>query len=75
MGLLHSARIDKLEVLKGGHARRAKLFYLRKLTGKAARLTEKEKMEQIEEETAAPPAPAAETKPAQKAAPEPVASR
>ena len=42
---LHSARIDKIEVLKSGHARRARLYYLRKLSGKAARLTEKEKIE------------------------------
>ncbi len=39
---LHSARIDKIEVLKSGHARRAKLFYLRKLSGKAARLTDRD---------------------------------
>lgn len=33
---LHTPTIAKLEVLKRGKARRAKLFYLRKRTGKAA---------------------------------------
>ncbi len=38
---LHSPRIEKLEVLRSGHVRRAKLYFLRKRTGKAARLDEK----------------------------------
>jgi len=38
---LHSPRIEKIEVLKRGHVRRAKLYYLRNLRGKAARLREK----------------------------------
>ncbi len=38
---LHSPRIDKLEVVRSGHVRRARLYYLRDLTGKAARLDEK----------------------------------
>ncbi len=38
---LHSPRIDKLEVLKIGRVRRAKLYYLRQLEGKAARIKEK----------------------------------
>jgi large subunit ribosomal protein L19 len=33
--------IDKVEVNKHGHVRRAKLFYLRELTGKKARIQEK----------------------------------
>jgi large subunit ribosomal protein L19 len=33
--------IDKIEVNKYGHVRRAKIFYLRKLTGKKARIQEK----------------------------------
>lgn len=39
--LLHSPRIDKFEVLRNGHVRRAKLYFLRKRGGKAARLREK----------------------------------
>jgi large subunit ribosomal protein L19 len=42
---MHSPRIAKIEVIKSGRARRAKLFYLRKLSGKAARLEEKEAIE------------------------------
>jgi large subunit ribosomal protein L19 len=35
---LHSPRIDKIEVTTIGHVRRAKLYYLRNLSGKAARI-------------------------------------
>ena len=35
---LHSPRIDKIEVLTHGRVRRAKLYYLRELSGKAARI-------------------------------------
>lgn len=38
---LHSPRIEKIEVVKVGRVRRAKLFYLRQLEGKAARIKEK----------------------------------
>lgn len=38
---VHSPRIDKIEVLRRGIVRRAKLYYLRNLTGKAARIKEK----------------------------------
>ena len=38
---LYSPRIDSIEVLRRGDVRRAKLYYLRGLTGKAARITEK----------------------------------
>jgi large subunit ribosomal protein L19 len=37
---LHSPVIDKIEVVRSGRVRRAKLYYLRKLRGKAARLKE-----------------------------------
>ncbi|MBU7005454.1 50S ribosomal protein L19 [Phosphitispora fastidiosa] len=37
---LHSPRIDKIEIVRKGKVRRAKLFYLRKLRGKAARIKE-----------------------------------
>jgi large subunit ribosomal protein L19 len=39
--LLHSPRIDKIEVTRFGRVRRAKLYYLRDLTGKAARIKER----------------------------------
>lgn len=35
---LHSPRLDKIEVVSRGHVRRAKLYYLRELSGKAARI-------------------------------------
>jgi large subunit ribosomal protein L19 len=35
---LHSPRIDKIEVVTSGRVRRAKLYYLRNLSGKAARI-------------------------------------
>ena len=38
---VHSPRIAKIEVVSRGVVRRAKLYYLRNLTGKAARIKEK----------------------------------
>lgn len=38
---MNSPFIDKIEVNKVGKVRRAKLYYLRNLTGKAARIAEK----------------------------------
>jgi large subunit ribosomal protein L19 len=38
---LHSPRIEKIQVTKRARVRRAKLYYLRELAGKAARLKEK----------------------------------
>jgi len=37
---LHSPKIEKIEVLRKGKVRRAKLYYLRELRGKAARIKE-----------------------------------
>ena len=37
---LHTPRIEKVEILGTGHARRARLYYLRDRAGKAARLRE-----------------------------------
>ncbi|SPC37935.1 50S ribosomal protein L19 [Latilactobacillus fuchuensis] len=37
---LHSPRVAKLEVIRHGRVRRAKLYYLRALHGKAARIKE-----------------------------------
>lgn len=38
---LHSPNIEAIEIVTRGHVRRAKLYYLRKLRGKAARIREK----------------------------------
>jgi large subunit ribosomal protein L19 len=38
---LHSPMLDKIEVVRHGRVRRAKLYYLRNLRGKAARISEK----------------------------------
>ena len=38
---LHSPNIDKIEVVRHGKVRRAKLYYLRDLVGKAARIKER----------------------------------
>jgi len=37
---LHSPRLEKIEVVARGVVRRAKLYYLRERTGKAARIRE-----------------------------------
>ena len=37
---LHSPRIDRIEVVRKGKVRRAKLYYLRERTGKSARVKE-----------------------------------
>ena len=37
---LHSPKIEKIEVLRRGKVRRARLYYLRALRGKAARIKE-----------------------------------
>jgi large subunit ribosomal protein L19 len=39
--LVHSPRIDRIEVLRHGQVRRAKLFYLREKIGKRARVRER----------------------------------
>jgi len=39
--LIHSPKIDSIEVLRSSKVRRAKLYYLRNLRGKASRLKQK----------------------------------
>jgi large subunit ribosomal protein L19 len=59
---LHSPRIDRIEVMKAGKVRRSKIYYLRGLSGKAARLAEVDKETAVaapQAEPAAAPAPAA----------------
>ena len=40
---LHSPRIDRIEVVRQAKVRRAKLYFLRELRGKAARMKEKKR--------------------------------
>ncbi len=61
---LHSPSIDKIEVVRRGRVRRAKLYYLRKLRGKAARIRELD-TRQLNKGTA--PAAAAPTAPGSEA--------
>ncbi|MBI5183450.1 MAG: 50S ribosomal protein L19 [Nitrospinae bacterium] len=41
---LHSPRIEKIEVIRKGKVRRAKLYYIRKRKGKKARIKEAKKV-------------------------------
>lgn len=43
---LYSPRVDAIELIRKGEVRRAKLYYLRGLTGKAARITEKKEVKE-----------------------------
>ena len=38
---VHTPRVEKIEVIRHGKVRRAKLYYLRALTGKKARIAER----------------------------------
>ncbi len=69
---LHSPNLDKIEKIRAGSVRRAKLYYLRNLTGKSARIKEqlsdkgtkkaKTKADPVVEETKAPEAKPDEAK-------------
>ncbi len=59
---VHSPRIDKIEVLGHGQVRRSRLYYLRALQGKAARLHQE--AGPVESAAATPAAPAAPSTPA-----------
>jgi len=48
---IHSPTIEKIEILKKGKAKRAKLYYLRKAKGKRAKLKQREITEVIMEKT------------------------
>ncbi len=54
---VHSPRIDKIEVVSHGDVRRSRLYYLRELQGKAARLHQEEGGATGAGEAAAPAAP------------------
>lgn len=49
---VHSPSVDKIKVVKQGKVRRAKLYYLRERTGKAAKIQEKQAA-QVQEKQAA----------------------
>lgn len=50
---LHSPMVDKIEVKQRGQVRRAKLYYLRGLSGRAARIAEKREWELVREKALA----------------------
>ena len=52
---IHSPIIDKIEIVKRGKVKRAKLYYLRTAKGKKARLKRKEFTPSVEPEPAATP--------------------
>lgn len=63
---IHSPTIEKIEIIKRGKTRRAKLYYLREAKGKRARLKKKEFTEVIaEEKPEETPVETAETKKAE----------
>jgi large subunit ribosomal protein L19 len=49
---VHSPRIDRVEVVRRGRVRRAKLYYLRKRVGKAAKVSELVKKRENRKKTA-----------------------
>ena len=57
---IYSPLVDSIEVVRRGRVRRAKLYYLRGLTGKAARITERRTARKLTENVAV------DTQPAQK---------
>jgi large subunit ribosomal protein L19 len=61
--LLNSPRLESIKVVRHGKVRRAKLYYLRGRTGKAARIKER-RMPQVQRVAAPNPAPAPAPAPA-----------
>ncbi len=65
---LNSPRVEKVEVVRQGKTRRARLYYLRGLSARASRIKERRTEEKPEDETVTPSASA-------EAAPSPEASQ
>lgn len=61
--LLNSPRVDKIDVVRRGVVRRAQLYYLRGLTGKAARIKERRYRPSVEVSRRRPAAVEAEPAP------------
>ena len=55
----NSPNIDKIEVIQRGRVHQARLYYLRDLSGKAARIKEREGSNEVETQAASAPADAA----------------
>jgi len=47
---LHAPTLEKIEVVREGRVRRAKLYYLRSLKGRAARISEREFLQDVQGE-------------------------
>src|ERR1700716_3429888 len=62
---LYSPMIDSLEVVRRGKVRRAKLYYLRNLRGKSARIGEKQDFTEIGDAAEPPVAPVTAAAPAE----------
>jgi large subunit ribosomal protein L19 len=56
---VHSPRIDRIELVGRGDVRRSRLYYLRQLQGKAARVSQEEGRGEAGAAEGAPPAPPA----------------
>lgn len=54
--LIHSPRVEKITVMRKGHVRRSKLYYLRTRTGKATRIKERVGGKELVAKAAAPAA-------------------
>jgi large subunit ribosomal protein L19 len=54
--MIHSPRIDKIDVLRHGDVRQGRLYYLRGKVGREARIRERRRLIRDEAETAAPEA-------------------
>ena len=65
--LLHSPRVEKVDVVRQGRVRRAQLYYLRSRVGKAARVKERRPVRGATAAQAAPRTPPASAAPAAEA--------